>query len=310
MNTAVVAALLTLAPAAPEDRVLLDKIVASVNGDIITLGELEVAAAPFQRPGQDRKALLNDVIEQLVNDKLVDQQVTEAKISVSDPEIEAAIKDILRTNSLTEQQLMEALAARGMSMKAYKSDVKDQLVRLKLVDMKVRSKVVIPEDDLRAEYEIRTRGDVPMAKVRLSHFFLRFEKDADEASKDRVLARAAALRTRVTDGGEDFAEVARSDSEGPTASKGGTMGDFEEATLFPEFAKALKTMEAGDISAPLLTPSGIHVLRLEKRWMERAQSFDDLRNQIYQELFGKRVDEQMKLWIGELRRSSDVEIKL
>ncbi|MEL6188052.1 MAG: peptidylprolyl isomerase, partial [Myxococcota bacterium] len=258
--------LLPLALAADgKERVLIDKIVAVVNGEIITLSQLEAAATPFARPDVDPAALRADIIEQLVNEKLMEQQVKESKIGITDAELKAAIQDILRQNNLTEDQLMEALAARNMGFKEYQEDVKSQLIRLKLVDMKVRAKVVIPEDDLQAEYEIRTRDERAIRKVSLSHIFLRFPADAAPDQQAEITARAETLVARIK-AGEDFAAVAKEASDGPTASSGGEMGEFEEDTLFPEFAKALKSMTDGEVSGPVSTPSGVHILRLDRRW--------------------------------------------
>jgi peptidyl-prolyl cis-trans isomerase SurA len=306
-------ALFVALAAAPEGRVLLDDIVATVNGDIVTRSELRAAAQPYveQNPGaEQRKRLYEDVLEQLVNERLIEQQIEAAKIRVSDSEVQAAIEDILRQNDLTRAQLLEALQARGMSLDAYEADVKQQLIRLKLIDRKVRSKVVIPEADLRAEYERRTRDEAPEVKVDIDHILLRFDPSAPEADKRATVARAREVRERVTAGGEAFAEVAKEVSQGPTAAKGGGLGELEMTSLLPALAEAVQDLEPGEISGPVLTPNGVHVLKLNRRRQEKATSFEELRSKIYQDLFQKRADEQMQLWLKDLERQSAVDIRL
>lgn len=302
-----------LVSGAPGSSVLLDKVVATVNEDIVTLSELRAAARPFldQNPGEEgRFSLYSDVMEQLINEKLISQQIDEAKIDVSEAEIKAAVEDILRQNNLTRDQLMQALQARAMSLDQYKSDLKSQIIRLKLVDMKVRSRVVVPENDLRAEYDIRTRDEIPKTKVGIAHILLRYDDGESSEDRARVLERAGEVRTRVTTGKEEFAEVAKELSQGPTAARGGSLGVLDEEALLPELAKAIRTLQPGEISSPIETDNGVHVVKLESRALERSKSFDDMKAKIYQDLYERRVDEQMKIWLNEVRQSSAVDVRL
>ena len=293
------------------NRVLLDRLVASVNGDIVTLSELRATAKPFLSQNKTearRKQLYSDILDQLINEKLMDQQVKEANIEVTDAELDAAVEDILRQNSLTRDQLNQAVAARGITFDSYLKDVRSQLIRLKLVDMKVRSKIVIPEDDLKAEYERRARDDEQKVKVGIAHILLRFGDDISRSEKNRLLSRAHQLRSQIVENKTPFEELAKTESQGPTAAKGGSLGELEEESLLPELATAVKKLSPGEISSPIMTPNGIHIVKLESRRKERSQSFDQMRATIYQAEFKKRVDEQMKLWLSELRRSSAVEV--
>lgn len=309
------AALLTCAlllAGAPSDRILLDRIVASVNGDIVTLSELREAASPYldQNATPDRRArLYQDVLEQLVNERLIAQQIEAANITVSDMEVSAAIEDILRQNNLNRDQLQQALEARGMDFRDYRADVKDQLVRLKLIDLKVRSRVIVREDDLRAEYERRMRSEEPAVKVEIAHIQLRIDPSADEAERQRVLNEAKALLAQL-EAGAEFEELAKAYSQGPTASRGGGLGVLDLETLMPEFRKAVGSLDEGEVSPPVMAKGGVHLIRLNRRQVVPTKTFEALRDRIYQEMFRARVDEQMKLWLDELRREGAVETSL
>lgn len=301
----------TLLASAPE-RVLLDRIVATVNGDIVTLGELQGAAAPYMEQNATpdrRKRLFTDILEQLVNERLISQQIEEANISVSDPEIEAAIEDVLRQNNLSREQLQQALEARGMDMRDYRSDVKDQLTRLKLIDLKVRSRIVIPEEDLRHAYERQMKDEKPTIKVAIAHIQLRLDPAGGAAERERIMAEATELRQRLEQG-EDFTELAKAFSQGPTAARGGGLGVLDMEALMPEFQQALRGLEAGQISPPVVAQGGVHIIRLEERQVVPTKSFEELRGQLYQGLYRQKVDEQMKLWLDELRRDSSVTTNL
>lgn len=304
---------LVLAAGAPSgQRQLVDKIAAIVNEDIITLSDVERAAKPFLAQNdteEKRKALFHDVLDQLISEQLISQQVTEAKIAVNDEEVERAIKDIVRQNNITEDELRQAVETRGMSMGQYREDLKRQLVRLKIVDLKVRARAVVPDSDVKAEYDRSVSQEKREEILSLRHLFFRWGESPDPAERARVLAAARAGRERLLKG-EDFATVAKEISQGPTASTGGDLGEVSKKGLLPELAKAIQTLEPGQISEPIETTNGIHVVRIEARRVKEAQPFAEARAQIYQKLYQQEVERQMKLWVDELRANSTISVRL
>lgn len=310
MQTSVIIALLLAA--APGDRVLVDRVAAVVNDDVITLSEVKAAAASYtegQDSAQRKKMLHKDILEQLINERLLTQQISEAKIAVSEDEIERAMKDILRQNKITKEQLGEAIKARGMSMGQYLQDLESQLIRLKLVDMKVRSRVVIPESDIKAEFEDRTRGQTKEEILTIRHIFFRWGDDPAADEKARVFKRATAARAKVVSG-TAFADVAKEVSEGPTAAQGGSLGDLSRKGLLPELDRALISVKAGGLTPPVETSNGVHVVLLEQRTFKDPVPYAQLRDELYQQLYQQRVEEQMKVWLDELRAASAVDVRL
>ncbi|MBX2813303.1 MAG: peptidylprolyl isomerase [Myxococcales bacterium] len=297
---------------APKDRrVLLDQLVATVDNHVITLSEVQKNARPFLAQNQTtkrRNKLYEDVLEQLINEKLLEKQITEADINVSEGEVQAAIEDILRQNRLTPDQLQEAVVSRGITYEDYKHDVKKQLVQLKLIDLKVRSKIVITEEDLRAEYESRVRAESAKTKVSISHILLRFGDNATDEEKQRIEEQAEDVRRLVGEQPESFGEVAKELSQGPTAAKGGSLGELDELELLPALAAAIHSLEPGQISNPVVTPNGIHIVKLDQRRQEGAQSFEQMAGLLRRELQQQRSDDQMKVWLNELRRDSAINI--
>lgn len=295
-----------------EERELVDRIVAIVNEDVVTWSELQEAVGPYLEgagPTKQREQLMKDALEQLVSDRLLNQQVAEAQITVDDDEVERAIEDICRQNNITREQLRQAVEQRGLAMGQYQEDLKLQLVRLKLIDMKVRSRVVVPESDIRQEYEAESALETREELVQIRHIFLRYDEGAAEAERARVMERAKAARERVVKG-ESFAEVAKALSEGPTASSGGDLGEMPQASLLPELAKAMKGMKEGQLSQPIVTPNGIHVVLLEARRQKAPEGYEAKKNKIYQRLYQQEVDRQMRVWIDELRAQAAIEIRL
>ena len=298
-------ALSLLLTSAPGQRELVDRIVAVVNDDVIIASELEASATEFGASNLGKK----EILEKLISEKLMTQQIQEAKIEVNDDDVDRAIKDILRTNRITEGELRAAVEARGLSMDKYRTDLKTQLIRLKLIDMKVRSRVVIPESEIKAEYERQTRNEKQEEFVRIRHIFLRWGDSPDPSERNRVLAAARAARQRVADG-EAFDKVAKELSQGPTAASGGDLGEMSQQQMLPELAKGIEGLTEGQLTEPLETDSGVHVVLLEGRRKKAATAYAEVRNRIYQELYQKEVEAQMTVWLEELRKQAAVSIKL
>ncbi len=297
---------------AQADLELLDRIVAVVNDDVITLSELNQAAQPFlaeNATDERRKKLHEDVLDQMIAERLLTQQVKEANLTVTEDEVNRAITDILRQNKITEDELKQAIESRGMAMSQYREDLKAQLVRLKIVDMKVRSRIQITESEIKAEYERVSRDQTREELVHIRHIFLRWGESPDPAEKERVLAQAKAAKERIL-AGAVFADVAKELSQGPTAAQGGDLGTMEKKSLLPELARGIAKLKAGEISAPIETQSGVHVVLVEERKLKEGPAYTQVRDQIYQQLYQQTVERQMKIWLEELRAESAVEIRL
>lgn len=305
-------ALALLLAAAPEGRQLVDRIVAIVNEEVITQSELEGAARSLLSEAEDderKKNILREVLDQMISERLISQQIVEAKISVEEEEVERAIKDILRQNNISEDELKQAVEGRGMTMGQYREDLKTQLIRLKIVDLKVRARVQISDAEVKAEYERVASSEARDELVSIRHIFFRWGDAPSPPERTRVMKAAAEARKRVL-AGEDFAAVARAISEGPTAANGGDLGELGRKGLLPELARAVEKLKVGEISGPIETKNGVHLVKIEGRRTKEAAPFAEMRAQIYQRLYTAEVERQMRIWVDELRAESAVRVRL
>ena len=140
---------------------VLDRIVAVVNDDIILLSEVNAGLKPYVEkiramgyPEEQEKHMISrlsgDLIEKMINQRLTIQQADQMGISVSDEEVERTIARIKESGGYTEAQLKEQMIQEGFSMPDYRKEIRDQLIRTKLVDYEVKSKIVVTEEDIRA----------------------------------------------------------------------------------------------------------------------------------------------------------------
>src|SRR5262249_43518856 len=155
----------------------------------------------------------------------------------------------------------------------------------------------------KAEYDRMMSQEKREEMIGLRHIFFRWGDSPDPSERQRIIDKAMKARERVI-GGDDFAKVAKEISEGPTASQGGDLGEESKKGLLPERARAIQTMQVGEISEPIETKNGVHVVRIESKKMKEATPFIDMRNQIYQKLYQAEVERQMRIWLDELKGQS------
>jgi len=305
MGSMMVAALALAVSAGP--GILVDRIAAVVNDDVITLSEVRAAAKPLEQSDQseaDRTRLYNDVLDDLIADRLLQQQIRESEVEVTEADLDRAVQDILRQNGISEMQLEQALTARDMSLSQYREDLRDQLQRLKVIDRNVRSKINISETDVEEEYQRQIRDEEKQELVTISHIYLPMAGDATSA-----LAAANAARERVL-AGEAFEAVAKDVSQGPTAKEGGSLGELAVAGLLPGLAAAVAPLEPGELSPPVEAGPGFHVVRLEARRLQGSTSFEELAPKLREELYQREMEKQMDLWLDELQAKAAIDRRL
>ena len=264
---------------------LIDRIVAVVDDEAIFQSDVDTAVRQymFQRGStsitpEERESLFKEALQSLIDDRLVIAQAGRLGIDVPFSDVEAQVNKTLEENRKAlggDEAFERQLAAEGLSLeelkKLYRTQLKNRMLveRVLQKDMK-RSQGEPSEEDLKAFYE-RNKDKIPIRPevVHLRTIFIGFES----ASKAVAAARekASAIRTRIING-EDFAEVAKKESEDPSASLGGDLGWVRPLDLRePAFARAVESMDMGQVSEPVLTVYGYHIIELTDKRPESGE---------------------------------------
>jgi peptidyl-prolyl cis-trans isomerase SurA len=313
------ALMMTLLPfsvAAATLPVPLTSIVAVVNDDIITSLEVEQALKPLLRDAE-KKAPLSDgarrelrttVVTGLIDKKLAEQKIKELNIKVSDDELRQSIEDVKKQNNLTQESLMLALAGQGLTYEQYKSQMRDQLERLRLVSQEVKAKIQVGDQELRDYYEANRSLFAEEESFRARHIFIKIPKEATPSQLDALAARVEAIR-KETQGPVDFAAMAARYTEDATGKDGGSLGVFKKGDMQGEFVQLLERLKPGEVSGIIKTPSGYHIIKLEERIPGRAKSFDEVKPDIEERLYKKKSEERFKQWLAEMKKEATIEIR-
>jgi len=308
---------LLLLPSMGQARVV-EKIVAVVGSEIILQSEVEERAAPMMadvaaisNPGQRAAraaAVRRQTLEHMVDEQLLVQEAAELKVSVSSDEVDKSIEQIKKDYNLTDAQLREELHKQGMSLAAYRQNTKREILRYRIINIAVGSKVSVSDADVQGYYERHMQ--TANLQVRASHIFLAIPEGADAATTQEK-EKQAQLLLRRAQSGEDFSRLAREYSEDTaTRAEGGDLGWFGKDILPKPIEELVFSMKVDEIRGPVRADRGFHVIKLLGRRAQDPKPLSEVRDQIRGQLRQREMERQTKNFLTELRKRILVDIRM
>jgi peptidyl-prolyl cis-trans isomerase SurA len=297
---------------------VLDRIVAVVNEDIILLSELNARMAPYaqriheQGFDQDKEREMlykvrEETLNRLVDEKLTDQEIKRNDIQVEDAQIDSTIERIKAANYFTDEDLRRFLDQEKMTMEQYRSQIREQILRTRLVNYEVKSKIVITEEDIKAYYDSHPEIYGGKRRYHLRNILMRVPEFSTTTEKQAARERIDAVRARI-EAGESFAVLASSVSQGPAAANGGDIGEFETSSLSPQIQSALEGLSQGQTTAVLDTDLGFQLFYVEAINRTDDKPLESVREEIHQKLYKEVVDKKFLSWLEALRSQSHIKI--
>jgi len=296
---------------------LVDRVAAVVNEDMISLSEVEERASgelsALQSEGQatpERKhAALQHALDDLIADRLLVAEEKSAGVEVTDQDVEMAIEDVRRQNNMDPATFERALASKGQSMSAYRDRMRRDLAAMKLIGQKVRAKIKVSDEDVKAEYARQAKADEVDAEVHARHIVIQVPKNAPKAVEDEAYARALSLAQRIR-AGEDFAALARKHSEGASKAEGGDVGFFKRGEMVAAFDKVAFNLKIGEVSDPVRSPFGWHVIQVLERRAAAAKPFEKVKEELRDRLWREQMQRHTEQYVADLRKQAVVDIKV
>ncbi len=293
----------------PEARgVMIDKVVAVVNNEVITLSELQEEAIKEKGSKdveQEREALNN-----LIDKRLQLQKARQLGINVTQEEVLAAIEDIKKRNSIPDDQfLTKRLAEENTTLERYKEDVQNQLLLSKLFSREVKTNVLIGEEEVERYYKEHQEDFIQPEEVRIRQILLKVPEKADSAEKERIMAIAEEVFDHLQSG-EDFAEMAKKYSQDPSAQRGGDLGFFRRGQMIQVLEEVIFSLEVGEISEPVLSPLGFHLFKVEENKGRFPVPLTEARERIREILIEERSERLYMEYLRDLRNKAYIDIRL
>lgn len=298
-----------LAPRAASAEVI-DRIAAVVNNEIITEVDVDRAVASRGRSAAAKPegTTRQEVLERMIDEKLLAQIMGKSKIEVTDDDLARAIANVLHQNRMSIDQLRSEIAAKGMSYEEYKKQIENEIRRIKFINQVIGPQVKITDADLRDYYQRnqdRFRGGTSAHFAEILLPLEGIETEADmKALSDTALAITARARR-----GTSFESLAKQYSKGPGAPQGGDMGMMDLKDLSPEIAQAIRSLRIGEVSNPFLVGNAVAIVKLIALPEIASGDFDRMRDQIYAAIYDQRIEETMINYLQKERSKAFVEIR-
>jgi peptidyl-prolyl cis-trans isomerase SurA len=305
-----------LAPLSVQGRVI-EQIITVIDGEPYTLTNLasyakskmarDFPTGPLDKiNGSDR-----EVLEHFITEKLLDAEIREAGIKVTDQDIETYIDQIKQKNRLTDAELKTALSREGQTLRAYKSSVKAELEKGELINRQVRKRVNITNEDVERYYKLNPKNYRADDRARIRHILLSLSDKALPEEVQAATAKGNELYEQIT-AGEDFGRLAQKHSDGAGRESGGDIGWVNRGTLLKVIEDvAFDKLSVGQISRPVRSSMGLHLVKLESREIGAVLPLSAVAPKIKEELYAKAMEERYSKWLKtELRRKHTVDVKI
>lgn len=303
-----------------------DKVAAVVNGEEIMVSEVDQFAGTQQlvmslyqsnqqfaqlllqsEPGQELlKEFQKRKLDELINQRLLEQEAEDRNIEVSQQEkdemFEQHLDQIKQQNDMSEEDLKQALKQQGIeSMDQYKEMFMEQSLgdaKINKLREEVAGDISVEESALRDYYENNPGEFEQDEQLDVSHILLEDEETAEEVLNE-------------LNAGGDFAELAKEYSTGPSAEEGGNLGSInQDSQISSEFKDAAFDLEKGEVSQPVETEHGYHLIKVNEKTEAGKASFEEAKGQIEEKLVQEEKQEDWNSFVEELREEADVDKKL
>ena len=310
--------LLLMCGAVSKIEAVVDRVVAVVNQEVITLSEVEKWVSPLlgEIPTEDRlerRQKINEVrrkvLESLIEEKLLDQEVKKSGVKVPSKEVEAALEDFKRRNAVSQEDFEKALAKEGLTFDAFRKQIEKRMLRTKLIQWSVKSEIKVGEKEVKDFYEANMGLYRSNEVYRPSHILFIIPKDATPEEIREIRTRCQKVLDKIKRG-EDFGEMALLYSEDTSSKSRGDLGYFKKGELLPAFEKEVLRLRVGEVSGIVRTDFGFHIIKLLDRKGGGPLPLEEVKEKVKEDYYQKEREKAFRQFISTLKEKSVIEIKL
>ncbi len=282
------------------------KVLAVVNGKEILQSDVDLVIAKFvipqfqaqnpdkEFPQEEREKIVPSILDQLVTRTMLLQV--------------AAKSDITPDETVINQQF-EAIKAQQPTIadEDLRRFISDEIVIQQTIQQAVVSKISITDEEAQDYYTQNQDQFNEPEQIRASHILVKVAQDASQEDKDAAQKKIEEVLAKAKNG-EDFAELAKQHSEGPSGPNGGDLGFFQRGAMVKPFEDAVLAMNEGDVSDLVETQFGYHIIKATGKKEPRTVSFEEVKDRLKSGLSREKTNTEVAKWIDDLKATAEIEI--
>lgn len=300
---------------------VVDKIIAVVNDEIITLYEFNAAFEPVQKnieasyKGKDKEAVTKQAKEaffqRMIDNILLEQEAKKTGISatVKDTDVMSWLQDMVARQRITMDDFTKQLAKEGISLESVKKDIRSQIVRMRLFRREVKDKIIVTDDEIGEYYNKHREEYEGKESVRMKQILLSLPPNADKNTRMKFKNEALRLRGLIMNG-EPFDLLAAKYSQGPAAAMGGDIGFIEKGTIIPEVEAVAFSLPVNQVSEVIESSLGFHIIKVVDKKGAGLKPLATVREEVKSKIEDEKLDKKMEEWISSVRARSHIEVRL
>jgi len=292
---------------------ICNRIVAVVNDEVITLHELNgkikelTGAEASDLENQDKEAYIEarrKVLDLLINEKIAREKIKEIGIEVTSGEVDSAIEGIKKRNNWTQEDLTRGLNEQGITIEKYRNNIKQEMEQMRLIELEVKSKIIVLDETIKKYYDDHIDEYKSEEKVRLAIILLMQDNASPGDETPFLTQKTEEIFSRLQNG-EDFGSLAKKFSQ---AEAGGDIGFINTSQLDPRLKTIINNMDVGDVSKPMISPTGVQIIKLMEKQEEGAKTVEEVKESIFEVLYNEEINERYSSWVKELREKAYIKI--
>ncbi len=294
--------------------------IAHVDGEPIPAVEFNTEINRIAKSGQFPQHLLpqftDTIVERIVDKHLIDAKLDEADVEVTDKQVKARMEELRKEYAAmnaasggdANATLEDYIGQMGITAEDFEKSVAESLEIERLL---VKRGMEFPsEEDAKEFYEENKSKFQRPEQVRARHILIQVPADAPDSKWEEAFEKIEKIQATAKKEGTDFGELAKEKSEGPSAARGGDLGYFGKGQMLPEFENTVFAMENGEVSEPVKTKYGWHVIKLIDKREAGAVPFDKVEGRLSAELKNQAIQNSLKDLVSELRNEAEIELHL
>ena len=300
---------------------LVDKVLAVVNDDVITLSEVEEEASRIMQTmakessgqplinsmSEAREATLNMMIDR----RLINQRAKQTNTTVSEEELAAALETTRNRMALDPAEFKKKLERSGMTEEILKKQLRDQVLQSKLVSNDVRAKIVLTDEMIREYYNEHYTPKAEKGSLYLLQMGFLWNQEVTDPGKqqeEKAETRKRAERALEQLGkGQDFKTLAKKFSDLPSASDGGDLGILKLDDMAPAMRTVVASLKPGEVSKIVETSDGFQFFKLlsdKDEAVAASASYDKVKDEIREKLYEEKLKAAYSEWVKKLKESA------
>ncbi len=295
---------------------VVDKIVASINTEVVLLSEVQSFPARLEKQGGiDETILLNDTVDSLkknkdlqlgylIREKILDSEIKRLGMGASDAQIDSELAQMAKRNRMGTSEFSGYLSSQGYSLDDYKKVLKARIERQGFFEREIISKLRITDEDALGYFQSKNPNYHPsVGEFKIAQIFFSNKKGGPQQALDRAKAAYEKLKS-----GDAYETLANQLDETPGANADGFLGSFKSGEFIPEIEKAIATLNDGQITGIVQGPNGFHIVKVLSKKTVLDPEFLKIKEAIKSNLVQQNFERQLKNWFELKKQDANLKV--